>query len=113
MKESTISLTVGLDENRVPEKITWTAQEGGVTDQSVKALFLSAWNPEQAELLRVDLWTKDMPLDDMKKFFHQVFTAMAVTYNRATSQEKLATEIQRFADYFASQAGILKDDHPD
>ena len=112
-KESKITLTVGLDENRVPEKITWDAEEGGVRGEAVKAAFLSAWNAEQKEALRVDLWTKDMPLDDMKQFFHQLFLAMAATYNRATSQEKLAGEIRCFGDYFAQQAGILKGDHLD
>ena len=30
--KSNITLTVGLDENRVPEKLNWTAQDGGITN---------------------------------------------------------------------------------
>ncbi len=104
--ESKITLTIGLDENRVPEKIGWCAEDGGVKGKAVKAVFLSVWDPDQREALRVDLWTKDMPLDDMKNFFHQVFIAMSSTYSRATSEEKLATEIEAFGNRFAKQAGL-------
>ena len=49
--ESTIELTVGLDENRVPEEIVWSAEDGGVTAQSAKALLLSVWDPASKETL--------------------------------------------------------------
>ncbi len=104
--ETKITLTVGLDENRVPEKIEWCAEEGSLENQAVKAVFLSVWDSTKREALRVDLWTKDMPLDDMKKFFHQLFIAMSTTYSRATSEEELATEIESFGNHFAKQAGL-------
>ena len=34
---SDIKFTVGLDENKVPENITWTAEDGGIKDQESKA----------------------------------------------------------------------------
>lgn len=66
---SKIELKVELDENRIPEKLFWTAQEGGIENEEAKAMLLSVWDNNTKETLRVDLWTKDMPVDEMKVFF--------------------------------------------
>ena len=58
-----------LDNNKVPEKIRWTASDGNINNQETKATFLSVWDSKNKESLRIDLWTKDMPLDEMKLFF--------------------------------------------
>lgn len=86
--QSTIELTVQLDENRVPEKLHWTAQDGGIKNEEAKAMMLSVWDHKTQETLRIDLWTKEMPVDEMKVFFHQTLVAMANTFNRATQDEK-------------------------
>ena len=41
---SKISLKVGLDENRVPEELSWTAEDGGVQEEEAKAMLLSVWD---------------------------------------------------------------------
>ncbi|RUA12794.1 MAG: gliding motility protein GldC, partial [Flavobacteriia bacterium] len=68
---SEIKLTVGLDENRVPEELKWSAQDGGVQEEDAKAMMLSVWDSKNKESLKIDLWTKYMPVDEMKIFFHQ------------------------------------------
>ena len=68
---SKIELNVELDANRVPEKLFWTAQDGGITNEEAKAMMLAVWDSKTQETLRIDLWTKDMPVDEMKVFFHQ------------------------------------------
>jgi len=65
---SEIKFVVELDENRVPDKLTWTAQDGGVELEEAKAMLLSIWDSNAKETLRIDLWTKDMPVDEMKQF---------------------------------------------
>lgn len=35
---SDINLTVELDENRIPEKLKWTAKDGGVDNEEAKAM---------------------------------------------------------------------------
>ena len=85
---SEITLKVELDENRVPEKLNWTAQDGGIKNAEAKAMMLSVWDNVAQESLRIDLWTKDMPVDEMKVFFHQTLVAMSDTFNRATQDEK-------------------------
>ena len=83
--KSEIKFLIELDENRVPEKLNWTAQEGGVDHEEAKAIMLSIWDSNVKETLRIDLWTKDMPVDEMKLFFHQTLVAMADTFQRATA----------------------------
>lgn len=100
---SEIKFLVELDENRVPEKLTWTAQDGGVDAEDAKAMMLSIWDSKVKETLRIDLWTKDMPVNEMKLFFHQTLVAMSETFNRATGDEKMAATMRDFCDYFAEK----------
>ena len=100
---SEIKFLVELDENKVPEKLTWTAQDGGVEAEEAKAMMLSIWDSKVQETLRIDLWTKDMPVDEMKLFFHQTLVAMSETFRRATNDEKMADTMKDFCDYFAEK----------
>jgi gliding motility-associated protein GldC len=100
---SEIKFIVQLDENRVPEKLHWTAQDGGIELEESKAIMLSIWDNKNKETLRIDLWTKDMPVDEMKVFFHQTLVAMSETYHRATADEKMAATMKDFCDYFAEK----------
>ena len=69
---SKIEIEVELDNNKVPEKIRWTASDGNINNQETKATFLSVWDSKNQESLRIDLWTKDMPLDEMKLFLSDI-----------------------------------------
>lgn len=102
-KTSDIRLTVELDENKVPEKLFWNAQDGGVTDEEARAFFLSVWDHKSKETLRIDLWTKDMSIDEMKLFFHQTLLTMADTFYRATNDEKMTLTMKDFCEYFAEK----------
>jgi gliding motility-associated protein GldC len=103
---SEILFQVKLDENRVPEKIMWTAEDGGVKLEETKAILLSVWDSKAQETLRVDLWTKEMPVDEMKKFFHQTLVAMSDTFLRATNDEKMADTMKDFCEYFADKMDL-------
>ena len=100
---STIELQVELDENRVPEKLMWSADDGGISKEEAKAIMLSVWDSANQETLRIDLWTKDMPVDEMKLFFHQTLLAMSDTFHRATQDEKMTATMKDFCDYFAEK----------
>ena len=100
---SEIKFFVELDENKVPEKLSWTAQDGGVQAEDAKAIMLSIWDSKAQESLRIDLWTKDMPVDEMKLFFHQTLVAMSDTFKRATDDEKMSDTMKDFCDYFAEK----------
>ena len=57
-KKSEIKFLVELDENKVPENISWTAKDGGIELEESKAILLSIWDSKAQETLRIDLWTK-------------------------------------------------------
>ena len=105
---SEIKFLVELDANKVPEKLTWSAQDGGVELEEAKAIMLNIWDSKNQEALRIDLWTKDMPVDEMKLFFHQTLVAMADTFQRATQDEKMAATMKDFCDYFADKMNLKK-----
>ncbi|MEO0506024.1 MAG: gliding motility protein GldC [Bacteroidota bacterium] len=105
---SEIKLTVGLDENRVPEELYWSAQDGGVENEEVKAMMLSVWDSQNQESLKIDLWTKDMPVDEMKVFFHQTLVTMSDTFMRATQDEKMTATMKDFCNYFAEKLELQK-----
>lgn len=106
--QSKIELKVELDANRVPEKLYWTAEDGGISNEEAKALMLSVWDADAQETLRIDLWTKDMPVDDMKVFFHQTLVAMSNTFYKATQDEKMTATMKDFCDYFAEKLELKK-----
>lgn len=97
---SDIRITVQLDENRVPERIGWEAEDGGVRSEA-KAALLSFWDSGERNTLRVDLWTKEMSVEEMKSFFHQNILTLADTFERATGEGKMAAQMRDFAAYFA------------
>ena len=105
---SEIKFLIDLDENRVPEKLQWTAEDGGVNQQEAKAIMLSIWDSKVQETLRIDLWTKDMPIDEMKKFFHQTLVAMSDTFQRATDDQQMTDTMKDFCDYFAEKMDLIK-----
>lgn len=100
---SEIKFKVGLDENKIPESIFWTAEDGGIDNSESKALMISVWDHLQKDTLRMDLWTKDMPVDEMKQFFHQTLVSMSNTFERATDDQKMSATMRDFCDYFAEK----------
>jgi gliding motility-associated protein GldC len=105
---SEIVIKVHLDENKVPEKLEWIATDGGIQNTESKAFLLSVWDAAQKETLKMDLWTKDMPLDDMKFFFYQTLLSMSETFHRATNDQKMTDSMRDFADYFAEKMELIE-----
>ena len=105
---SKIEFTVELDENKIPENISWTAEDGGIENESTKAIILSVWDHKKKDTLRMDLWTKDMPVDEMKQFFHQTLVSMATSFERATDDQKMSATMRDFCDYFAEKLELKK-----
>ncbi len=105
---SEIKFKVGLDENKIPETIFWTAEDGGIENSESKALMISVWDHLQKDTLRMDLWTKDMPVDEMKQFFHQTLVSMANSFERATDDQKMSATMRDFCDYFAEKLELNK-----
>ena len=109
MSEQTSEITfkIKMDENQIPEHIQWVAsdsEEKGLCD----AAFLTIWDKKEKNTLRIDLWTKDMMVDDMQIFFHQMMLSMSDTYARATGDSKISAEMKEFALEMGHKMGIIK-----
>jgi gliding motility-associated protein GldC len=107
-KTSEISLKVELDVNNVPEKISWTASDSDEGNKSIKAFLLSVWDEKESNTLRMDLWTKEMSVEEMNKFFFQTYITMADTFQRATNEEGMGDAMRDFAEFFGEKLGVIK-----
>ena len=52
---SHVKFEISLDENRVPEEISWKAEDGGIENEASKAIMISVWDHKQKDTLRMDL----------------------------------------------------------
>jgi gliding motility-associated protein GldC len=105
--KSQIRFDVELDANKVPEKIKWTATDGGVEDADAQAIMLAVWDEKTKDCLRLDLWTKEMTVDDMKRFFHQTILSMADTLDRSTGEEQTAMKMRKYAMEMAKDLKLI------
>jgi len=93
MKQSTIHFTIDLDEKNVPERIVWDASDNSEKLSETKSISLSLWDHQQKNTLRIDLWTKDMPVDEMKRFYIDCLGGLAQSALTSTGDEYIASEI--------------------
>ncbi len=99
MKTSDIRFKVELDDDNVPEKLFWEATNGpSVGLQETKAFTISIWDQIQKETLRIDLWGKEMPTHEMKRFYVDTIGGLANSLRSATSDEFMATEIENLCE---------------
>lgn len=108
-KKSAIKLSITLDETKQPVAIHWEADESGVPGiQESKSMMLSLWDKQQGSMMRIDLWTHEMMVEEMQHFFYQTFASMADTYLRATNDTTMADEIRKFSKQFGEKTNVLK-----
>ncbi|MGE5108685.1 MAG: gliding motility protein GldC [Sphingobacteriales bacterium] len=109
MHNSKIMIEVLMDPNRVPESISWNATDSTAEmDQKAKAMMISFWDGADKTALRIDLWTKDMMVDEMGDFYYQVLMTMADTFGRATQQNELVDDMKKFAAAFHKKFEALQ-----
>ena len=107
MKQSEIKFIVTLDDNKMPEKIEWSASDVNKESTS-KAVMIALWDANENTTLRIDLWTKDMLVDEMKQFYHQNLISMAETLERATGELEAAKAMRNFAREFGERLNLVK-----
>lgn len=102
MKTSEIKIKVELDQNRMPQKIEWDADDkpqdqDGVTEDT-RAFSLSLWDFNQKSTLRMDLWTQEMPVDEMKRMVVDTISGLAQTISNATGDQVMSAEMDQLAN---------------
>ena len=101
MHNSTITIDVLLDPDKVPEQISWTASDSTANmAQKAKAMCIAFWDGTDKSAMRIDLWTKDMMVDEMADFYYQMLMTMADTFKRATQSQELTDAMKNFAKTF-------------
>ncbi len=101
-----IVIDVDLDEKKIPSDIRWKADGQG--ESEAKAILMSIFERESKDTMKMDLWTDDMQMMEMDRFFYYSLLSMADTYHRATKNDELASDMKNFASYFGEKTGILK-----
>lgn len=99
MKKSAITFSIDLDQQNVPDKIMWDATEKpdpGLSE--TKAISIALWDQTQKNTLRIDLWTKDMPVEEMKRFYIDCIGGMSQSVLSATGDEFMANEINALCE---------------
>lgn len=99
MKKSEIKLVVELDEEQVPDKIFWDAddkQPAGL--QETKSVSLSLWDHVAKSTMRIDLWSKDMPVEEMKRFYIDCLGGLAQSALSATGDEVMNQKINALCE---------------
>ncbi|MEO5572475.1 MAG: gliding motility protein GldC [Bacteroidia bacterium] len=109
MKTSDIKFTISLNDRNHPETIQWEAKDSGSEGvKPCKAVMISLWDSQDNGTLRIDLWTKQMMVDEMQRYFYETFISMADTYERATNEKEIAINIREFAIRFGKETKVLK-----
>ena len=99
MRKSKIEFTIELDEQNIPEKIQWDATdkpEDGISE--TKAISIALWDQSEKNTMRIDLWTKEMPVDEMKRFYIDCIGGLAQSALTATGDEYLASEMNALCE---------------
>lgn len=107
MKTTEINFKVTVDENNLPHNIHWNAPDSGESSEC-KSLMVALWDAKENNTLRIDLWTKDMSVDEMKKFYHQNIMTLTDTYIRATGDDATGKKVKQIFSEIGKEIGVLK-----
>lgn len=110
MKKSSIQFSIELDQNNIPDRILWDATDKpdpGLTE--TKAISVALWDHKQKNTLRIDLWTKDMPVLEMKRFYVDCLGGFAQSALTATGDEVIANEINALCEKLVKHIQNQKD----
>lgn len=107
MKKAEIKLTIELDDQNVPEKITWESTDSATKEAlPVTAFTLALWDHHYKNTLKIDLWTKEMPVDEMKRFFYETLQTMGDSFLRATGEKNIVEDLRDYCAHFADKMEI-------
>ena len=99
MKKSEIKFLVSLDKDNMPNKIEWNAEDSSNDKLSeAKSISLSLWDHDKMNTLRIDLWTKDMKTDDMKKFYIDCIGGLGQSILNSTGDEFMSKETNNLCE---------------
>ena len=85
----------------------WEAEGSDMNKSLTSAFLLSLWDPNEKNTMKIDLWTKDMSIEEMKQFFHQSLLSMADTFEKATGENLICEDLRDYCYHFAEKMKIM------
>jgi gliding motility-associated protein GldC len=107
MKQTEIKFKVTLDNNNLPVNIEWSAPDAG-QQSDCKSMMVALWDAKENNTLRIDLWTKDMSVDEMKKFYIQNILTLTDSYLKATADEPTSALVKDFFAEVGKKIGVFE-----
>ena len=107
-RKANINIEVLLNENNLPEHISWLASDSKKSNDVAKAFMLSFWDPKLKDSFNIDLWTKEMTMEEMKFFIFQNLLKMSGLIQKSTGDQELSKLIKNFATEFGKKSKVLK-----
>jgi len=107
--KSKIEIEVELNEEKHPSAIHWSSSDNpaGAGTKECKAMLLSLFDKDHLDTFKIDLWTTEMQVVEMDRFMFQTLRALADTYFKATRNQELSNDMQRFVQYFGEKTEII------
>ena len=110
MKTAEIHFKITLDDNNVPTAIEWQATDSANKEvRPCKSVMISLWDPKEKNSLRIDLWTKEMMIDEMQIHFFQTLITMAETFEKATGNKEILADMKNFCNDFSRKVNLFKE----
>ncbi len=89
MKAAEINFQIERDENNVPQKIYWKADESPYPDfEETKGIFVAMWDDYHKSPMTLPLWT-NFEVDDMQMFVVGIVDAASKMVASATNNQKI------------------------
>ena len=110
VRTSKINIEVGLDKDNFPIDIKWQSSDApaGYPVQDAKAMLISFLDKETKDTLKIDLWTKEMQVEEMDSMMFYTLRSLADSYFKATNNKEMAEHMQHFAHFFGEKTKVIK-----
>ncbi len=106
MSKSETKFVVETDDEMIPERILWNATGKPGEQDETKAVSISVWDHDEQNTLRIDLWTKDMPIDEMRGFYINAIAGMAESVKDSTGDTEMAEAMLALCEKFADRVPV-------
>ena len=70
-KKERLTIDVSMDDNLIPESIEWKSSQENKPSQTASAALIYFWDAKKNETFNLDLWTKEMSVEEMNKMMFQ------------------------------------------
>ena len=107
-RKANIDIQISLNENNIPELISWKASDQKKNQDNAEAFLLSFWDTNTKNSFNIDLWTKEMTVQEMKFFIFQNLLKMSSILERSTGDKDLVKKMKDFSREFGEMADIIK-----